>query len=247
MNIHSSTGAVLLFCMFCSSASSQDKPTIKIDGAIDDSVVTVHYTIPAKVFLELSVINRQGDMIDVPLSKELTVFKDSIKLRVADYFTGSYYIQWKVNHSPIPGLKQFRHARSGEHVTFTSEEIGLHNKLPACDNKVCTTGDLSSFDEFFKKYPHYLDKGEVLDRALIAYIKLDQDSVLISRTIDSLVTYLPSFWSYYNVARRLIENHKLPTLASLYLIKARDNLATIPLALRGEYKSRLAELQKKEQ
>ncbi len=234
---------VLLFSLSCSTASGQDKPTISIVGSIDDSVVTVHYTVPAKAFFELSVFNRQGYMIDVPLSKELTESKDSIRLRVADYLTGSYYIQCKVNHSPAPiSLKQFRHTKAGEHVTFTPEEVALHNKMPACDQSLCTIGELSSFQEFFKKYPHYLDKGEVWERALLAYIKLDQDSVVISRAIDSLVTCLPSFWSYYTVTRYLVENHKLPSLASMYLTKARDNLASVPLTLRDDYNSKLVKL-----
>ncbi len=238
----------LLVFLFGQMALSQDKPTVSVTGLIDDSVVTIRYTIPTKMFVELSVFNRQGYIIDIPLSKELEPCKDSIKLHVADYFTGTYFIQCTANHSSGPLiLKQFRHVRGGKRVTFTPEEIALHNKLPACDKAVCPPGSLSAFDEFLRTYPNYIDKGEVFQRALVAYVKLDQDSILISATIDSLTTYLPTFWSYYTIARYLIENHRLPSLASTFLIKASENLSNVPLALRDKYGTDLADLRKSQQ
>jgi len=228
-----------------SDAAKKLNPLWKVYKIIDDSAVTIHYTSPEQMFLEFSVWDRQGFLLDVPFSKQLDASADSFKFQVGSFATGTYYIQCRVDHSVRPiSTKMFRHSKHGQHVTYSDEETMSHNKLPSCDQAMCKIGDLASFDDFFKKYPDYIDKGEVFERALLAYTKLGQDTLLISKTIDSLVTYLPGFYTYYMIGLYLSEYEKAPSLQRTYILKARQTLSTIPSKTQNQYRAKIDELEK---
>lgn len=235
--------ALLVLACASTVALGQNRPTITVTKSLDDSVATICYDVTSPMALELSIFDRQGFIVAIPLVKNLTPGKDSVRVSFTNFPTGSYVLRTKVNNVAAPIMKLMRHAQKGQLVTYSPEETALHNSLPACDKALCPVGALTDFDAFLNKHPNYIDKGEVFSRALLAYIRLDQDTVLIAHTIDSLVAYVPTFYSYYYISRCLTEYHKLPTLASQYLLKARGLLATIPTSLQKEYASKLHEIE----
>ncbi len=235
---------LVLFFQLSESGLSQPRPILTLKNTLESPTVTVYYKVSEPAFVELQVFNRQGFIVEIPLAKQLSRCEDSLAVSVAKYPTGSYFFRCKKNHLAIPIIKLFRHAQAGQYVTYTSEEMELHNKLPACDKSLCTVGELSDYDDFLKKHPNYIDKGEVFQRALLAYVKLDQDSALIARTIDSLATYLPGFYTYYSISRILTEYSKLKSLGASYFVKARNSLGSIPESLQEEYRSKLSEIEK---
>ena len=223
-------------------ALGQDQPKITVNKPIDNPIATICYNVTSQMKLELSIINRQGFIVATPLIKNLTPVKDSIKISFDDYPTGTYFLGCKVNNVSVPIMKMIRHCKKGQQVTYSQEESTFHNKLPACNNALCPIGTLSDFDVFLHTYPNYIDKAEVYQRALLAYIKLDRNDLFITNTIDSLVTYAPTFYSYYSISEYLTEYHILPELTSHYLLKAYNTITTIPQSQQKIYATKLKEL-----
>jgi hypothetical protein len=182
----------------------------------------------------------------VPLYAQLARGEDSLTLDVSGYPPGTYYVRCTLEQSGTPlFIKMFKHAKKGQTVTYTKEETALHNTMPMCDGATCTAGNLSDIRDFLRKFPCYLDRGQVYSIAFKASVRLSEDSTVIGRYIDSLLAYEPHFYAYYYIAQVLSTYAMLPSVARDYYFRAREALPSIPEARLSENSARLSEIQKK--
>ncbi len=212
------------------------KATLRLDGASNDSTITINYVVPEASHVQVKVSDlgvRAAPKFGFQPPGNYTIVLDK-----SGFPTGSYTVRLILDRDRKNVTRRgFLHSASGRPVTWAREARDHWNRSFAVSLFNPKEG-VQLWNEFIALYPDYVDRGRAFVYSIIARVPAT-DSVDVHAAADSAIALIPHSGTHYMIGRILsgLDGHpegRYPHTALAFADRAVTQASDVPEPYRNE-------------